>query len=85
MSAGSSPTGGVGGLFYAILMLVGVILKRDKQVLRSNAGIILPVVLGLVIVIIIVINIFVINRYIDLSQSFDMLNPISQIFPQPMD
>jgi len=85
MSAGSSPTGGIGGLFYALLMLVGVILHRDKQVLRSNAGIILPVVLGIVIVIIIMINIFVINRYVDLSQFFETLNPIQGVFSQPMD
>ncbi|MDH3277982.1 MAG: hypothetical protein OEL77_08185 [Nitrosopumilus sp.] len=85
MSAGSSPTGGVGGLFYAILLLVGVILKRDKQVLRSNSGIILPVVLGLVFVLIIAINILVINRYVDLSQSFDILHSIPQVLTQPMD
>jgi len=83
MSAGSSPTGGVGGLFYALLLLVGVIMRRDKQVLRSNSGIILPVVLVLVFVIIIVINILVINRYVDLSEFFETLNPIQGIISQP--
>ena len=73
MAAGSSPTGGIGGLFYALLLLTGIILHRDKAVLRTNARIILPVVLILVFVFVIVINVFVIAKYVNLNDFFGNL------------
>ena len=70
MAAGSSPTGGVGGLFYALLLLTGIILHRDKAVMRTNAKIILPAVLLLVFAIVIVINVLVIGKYVNLHDFF---------------
>jgi len=66
MAAGSSPTGGIGGLFYALLLLVGVILHRDKAVLRTNARIIFPVVLIILFGIVLTLNIFFISKYVNL-------------------
>ncbi len=71
MAAGSSPTGGIGGLFYAFLLLTGIILHRDKVVMRTNARIILPIVLILVFTIVIVLNIIFIGKYVNLNDFFE--------------
>ena len=67
MSAGSSPTGGIGGLFYALLLVTGIILKRDKSVLKNNARIILPIVLTLSFCIVLVLNVIVIGKYVNFT------------------
>jgi hypothetical protein len=56
MSAGASPTGGIGGMFYFLLLVVGVVQRYDKKSRRSNAKFILPAVLIIVFAIIIIIN-----------------------------
>jgi hypothetical protein len=56
MSAGASPTGGIGGMFYFLLLVVGMVQRYDKKARRSNAKFILPTVLIIVVVIIITIN-----------------------------
>ena len=73
MAAGSSPTGGIGGLFYGLLLLIGIILNRDKAVLRTNARVILPVVLILVFVFVILVNIIFIGKYVNLHDLFQNL------------
>jgi len=67
MSAGSSPTGGIGGLFYALLLVTGIILNRDKNVLKNNAVIILPIILALSFCIVLVLNIIVIGKYVNFT------------------
>ena len=67
MSAGSSPTGGIGGLFYALLLVTGIILNRDKNVLKNNAMIILPIILALSFCIVLVLNIIVIGKYVNFT------------------
>jgi hypothetical protein len=67
MSAGSSPTGGIGGLFYALLLFTGIILNRDTNVLKNNARIILPIILVLSFCIVLVLNIIVIGKYVNFS------------------
>lgn len=56
MSAGASPTGGIGGMFYFLLFVVGAVQRYDKKARRSNAKFILPTVLIIVVAIIIIIN-----------------------------
>lgn len=67
MSAGSSPTGGIGGLFYALLLVTGIILNRDKNVLKNNAMMILPIILALSFCIVLVLNIIVIGKYVNFT------------------
>lgn len=67
MSAGSSPTGGIGGLFYALLLVTGIILNRDKDVLKNNAMIILPIILALSFCIVLVLNVIVIGKYVNFT------------------
>jgi hypothetical protein len=67
MSAGSSPTGGIGGLFYALLLVTGIILNRDKDMLKNNARIILPVILVLSFCIVLVLNVIVVGKYMNFT------------------
>lgn len=64
MSAGSSPTGGIGGLFYALLFFTGMILDKDKKRLKNNSKMIVPIILVLTFCIVVALNILVISRYV---------------------
>lgn len=66
MSAGSSPTGGIGGLFYAILLFTGMIMKKDEKRLRSNARMLVPIILAMTFFLVAVINTLAVGRYLHL-------------------
>jgi len=83
MSAGASPTGGVGGIFYAVLFIVGIIYKKDQEVLMAKSTKIMPITLVIVFVLIITINYFVISRYMEISEYFSSLSPIQVVISQP--
>jgi len=68
MSDGASPTGGIGGMFYFLLLLVGVVQRRDKKARLKNAKFVLPATLVAVAAIIITMNfVFWSNFKYDLS------------------
>jgi hypothetical protein len=56
MSAGASPTGGIGGIFYFFLLIAGVIQSRDKNGRLRRAKYVLPATLVAVVCVIITMN-----------------------------
>lgn len=57
MSAGASPTGGIGGMFYFFLLIVGVIQRRDKNGRLRRAKYVMPATLVAVAGIIVTMNV----------------------------
>jgi len=80
MSAGASPTGGIGGMFYFFLLIAGVIQKRDRHGRLRRAKYVVPATLVAVVCVLITMNIvFWSNLKYDFSLS-EIILPTLDLF-----